>query len=65
MKPEPSRTEDHILHAHGRISDLENRIEAMNRTIHKLSTALDSLLIATHLPKKPAKTKKMVYTQKS
>jgi hypothetical protein len=65
MKPELSRTEDHIIHAHGRISDLEHRLEGAVRELHKLSARLDSLLIATHtgLRKKPVKAKKTYRTK--
>lgn len=65
MKPELSRTEDHIIHAHGRISDLEFRLEAAVRELHKLSARLDTLLIATHtgLQKKPVKAKKTYRTK--
>lgn len=63
MKPELSRTEDHIIHAHGRISDLECRLEALTREMHKLSTRMDSMLILTHIgpKKKPVKAKKKSY----
>ncbi|CAB4149597.1 hypothetical protein UFOVP543_10 [uncultured Caudovirales phage] len=66
MKPETTRLEDHVVHAHGRICDLECRLEAVTREMHKLSTRIDSMLILTHIgPKrKPVKAKKKTYRSK-